>query len=267
MIAAHTRISLLVVLTSTSPAFAQDRPELVTDRPDFTESSEVVGRGAVQIETGFTLESDRAGDIQSRAITVPAILARIGVGSRVELRVGGDGYLRGWISGPSSEAVSGYSDVDVGAKVKLLDRDGFDMSVIPILSVPTYNTHYSSRTYDSAVKLTWATDLPRDFGLSGNANVVRRGNEFGRFSQGAFSASLSHALAERWSSYGEGYVFTPVLGEAGAAWTVNGGVTRAIGPDMQLDLEIGRGVSARAVDWFLGVGFTVRHLPGSDGSP
>jgi hypothetical protein len=62
-------------------------------------------------------------------------------------------------------------------------------------------------------------------------------------------------------------VFTPVLGEAGAAWTVNGGVTRAIGPDMQLDLEIGRGVSARAVDWFLGVGFTVRHLPGSDGSP
>ena len=259
-------IAALVALTSVTAAFAQDPRELVTDRPDFTESSEVVGRGAIQIETGFTLESDRAGAVRSRAITTPAILARFGVGSRVEVRVGGDGYLRGWTTSPASPAVSGYSDVEVGAKVKWLDADGFDMSVIPALSVPTNDDHYSSGTFDTTVKVTWAADLPRAFGLSGNLNVARRGDQVGRFSQGAFSASLAHALAGPWGGYVEGYVFTPPPREVGAAWTVNGGVTRAIGADMQLDLEIGRGVNRAATDWFVGVGFVVRRYPRSDGA-
>ena len=47
--------------------------ELVTDRPDFTESSEVVGHGVLQLETGFTFESDRLDHVLSRSITTPAL--------------------------------------------------------------------------------------------------------------------------------------------------------------------------------------------------
>ena len=36
-------------------------PELITDRPDFTESSEVVGHRVVQIETGLTLAPQSPG--------------------------------------------------------------------------------------------------------------------------------------------------------------------------------------------------------------
>jgi len=256
-------IAMLLLMSHPGLVQAQEPPELVTDRPDFTESSEVVERGAVQIETGFTLESNRSQDEELRGITVPAVLARIGLVHRVELRFGGDGYLRAWTTGPSSSSVSGYSDVEVGAKVKLWDGAAFDIAAIPILSIPTNDEDYSSGTYDAAVKLTWAADLPRSVGLSGNVNVARRGVESDRFSQGAVSVSLGHPLGGAWGAYWEGYAFTPTPYEPDAAWTVNGGATRALGPNMQFDVEVGRGVTRAAVDWFVGVGFVVRRNPSS----
>lgn len=118
--------------------------------------------------------------------------------------------------------------------------------------------YYSSGSYDTTVKTTWAADLPRDFGLSGNVNVPRLGDDASRFSQGAFSVSLAHSLGGPWAGYWEGYAVTPMTRDAGAGWTVNSGVTRAIGANLQVDLEIGRGVT-HAADWFVGVGFVVRH--------
>jgi hypothetical protein len=230
----------------------------VTDRPDFTESSEVVGHGVLQVETGFTFESDRSDQVISRSITTPSMLLRFGVGPRVELRFGGDGFLRSWTNVPSMPAVSGYSDVEIGVKVKFLAGDRFDMSVIPIVAVPTRNAHYSSGTYDTTVKLTWAAELPRDFSLSGNLNVARLSDDLGRFSQTAVSASLGHDLGAGWGGYWEGYVFAPMERDTGAGWTVNTGVTRGIGSNMQFDIEAGRGVSAAAPDWFVGFGFAVR---------
>lgn len=50
-------------------------PELITDRPDFTESSEVVGHRVVQVETGLTFEQD---DPATRQVTAPQMLVRVG---------------------------------------------------------------------------------------------------------------------------------------------------------------------------------------------
>jgi len=43
-----------------------------------------------------------------------------------------------------------------------------------------------------------------------------------------------------------------------SAWTVDTGLTHGIGGNAQLDFEIGRGVTAAAPDWFVGVGFGIR---------
>ena len=91
MIRLAAPLAMLILLSQPALVWGQEPPELVTDRPDFTESSEVVERGAVQIETGFTLESNVSEGEELRGITVPAVLARIGLGHRVEVRFGGDG--------------------------------------------------------------------------------------------------------------------------------------------------------------------------------
>ncbi len=252
---------------SAAPAAAAQRGdvgselgELVTDRPDFTESAEVAGRGVLQVETGFTFEGDRTQGVKSRAISTPAVLARIGLTRNVELRLGGEGFLRGWTTTPGVPAVAGYSDFEVGAKVKLIDRALFDFAVIPAVSVPTNDANFSSGTFDSTVKFAWATSLPRDFALSGNVNLAWLSDVGGRYAQQAVSVSLAHDLIGGWGSYWEAYTFAPMERGLGTGTTLNAGITRGLGRHMQVDFEAGRGVSRDAPDWFFGMGFVARGL-------
>ena len=78
-----TVMSTLGVFAATASAQSVEgrAPELVTDRPDFTESSDVVGAGLVQFEMGTTFESEGQADARDRAMTFPLGLVRI----RVEL--------------------------------------------------------------------------------------------------------------------------------------------------------------------------------------
>lgn len=242
--------------------FAQEPqlPELVTDRPDFTESSDVVGTGIMQLEFGASFEGDGQADARDRMVTTPLALLRVGVGRRVELRFSSDGYIFDRLgSGLGQATTRGESDIEIGAKVVLRDaKSGFGMAVIPMMSLPTGADKVSTGTVDPTVKFTWATNLPNDFALSGNVNVSRLGDELGRYTEQALSASLAHGLMVGWGGYWEAYGFIPQGGDRAAAWTLNTGVTHGIGGNAQLDLEIGRGVTAAAPDWFVGVGVGIR---------
>src|SRR5262245_52025162 len=175
-------------------------PEMVTDRPDFTESSEVMRRGLFQFESGWTYEADGAARRQS----MPAGLLRLGLSRRVELRLGGDGYLS---QTDGTVRQSGYSDFDLGAKVGLLDEPaaGFDMAIIPMLSMPTGSAGFTSGAFDPTLKLTFARSLPAGFGLSGNVNVSSVSDDLGRFGQRAFSLTAGHDLVAGWGGFLEVY--------------------------------------------------------------
>jgi len=68
-----------------------DEP-LITDRPDFTESTDAVPRGHLQLEAGYTFTYDREKLDRTRDHTSPEILLRIGLVDRLELRLGWAGY-------------------------------------------------------------------------------------------------------------------------------------------------------------------------------
>ena len=234
-------------------ARAQD-PEIVTDRPDFTESSEVIPRGGFQFESGMTLESDA----RSRAFTAPTALMRFGIGHRIELRAGADGVVVADIG--RRDRISGYSDVEVAAKIRLFDQQqiGFDLAVLPILSLPVGSDRFSSGTYDPTIKITWARGLPAGFDLTGNINISAVSDPGGRFNQDAVSVSVGHDLFAGWGSYAEVYGFSRVDRDGGRAIIVNGGVSRPVGNRMQFDVEAGRGITDAAPDWFVGAGFAIR---------
>jgi hypothetical protein len=232
-------------------------PELVTDRPDFTESSEVVGHRVVQIETGLTLEQS---DAMTRQVTAPQMLVRVGIGARFELRFAGDGLVSQSQQTPSGHVrTTGRSDFELGAKFKFADaaRTGIDMAVIPFLSLPTASNGFSSNGYDPGFKLTAARDLAKGFGLSGNFNAASVTTETGRSWEREASLSLGHGLGGPFGAYWETY---GTLTGGGCECTVNTGVSMAIGGNAQVDMEVGRGVSGQAQDWFVGVGFAVRRL-------
>jgi hypothetical protein len=104
------RFQILLVTTAllVAPVSLADTPDLVTDRPDQTESTEIVPKGSVQSELGL-------GDSDGADATA-AGLARIGLADRVELRVGLDELF---LSGPE-DAI----DVSLGTKIRLARERG-----------------------------------------------------------------------------------------------------------------------------------------------
>lgn len=233
------------------------RPEMVTDRPDYTESSDVVPPGLFQFESGLNYEGRSSDGVRERSLTVPGALMRIGLLPRVELRLGGDGFLSQNVNGLRT---SGYSDFEVGVKVRLLDQDhaGLDLALIPMTSLPVGANGFTSGGVDPTLKITWARGFPKGFDLTGNFNLASVSDDLGRFSQKAISVSLGHDLAGGWGGFIETYGFTPMDRDTAAGVTLDWGVTHAIGRDFQVDVEAGRGLTVAAPDWFVGFGFAVR---------
>ncbi len=233
---------------------AETPGELVTDRPDFTESSQTIARGWYQFESGVTYEGDGR---EARAFSAPAALMRIGLGRNTELRVGADGFVSETFAGVRT---SGVSDIELGFKTQLLnqERHGIDFAVLPAISLPTGGDGFSSGSADPSVKLTWGRDLPAGFGMTGNVNFASFRDDAGRYGQEAVTLSFGHDLVAGFGAYAEVYGMSRLARGESAAWTVNGGVTHPVGANMQFDIEAGRGVTAAAPDWFIGAGFAVR---------
>jgi len=235
---------------------AVERGDLVTDRPDFTESSVVVGKGFWQLETGAAYVGDADG---ARAFAAPQALLRLGLTNRFELRLGASGFLAERPTIGAEQTVGG-SDFEVGAKLTLLDEDrhGVALALIPIVSLPVGSEAFSSGGVDPTLKITWARELPNGFGLSGNVNVMSQSEEHMHLTREAWSVSVGHDLVLGWGGYAEVYGFSSLERDGKAAWTFNGGLTRGIGSDRQFDVTVGRGLTVAAPDWFVSAGFSLR---------
>ena len=252
-------ILFLAVPQVCSAQAASTAPEFVPDRPDFTESSEVVGRHVVQVETGLRLEQS---DDTTRQVSAPQMLVRVGLGSRVEVRIGGDGYIAQSMRTPGGQLhTSGHSDAQVSTKVKLLAGGaGLHLAVLPFLSLPTASHGFGSTGYDPGVKLAWARDVSGGVNLSGNVNASSVTADVGRRWKRELSLSAGHGLGGAWGAYWEAF---GSLDAGRCDCSLDTGVSLAIGANSQIDIEAGRGISGHSPHWFVGGGFAVRRRSGT----
>jgi len=110
------------------PAQAQDatspESEIVTDRPDITESSIVIPTGSVQAENGLTWTAEHS----KRTADAPQSLLRVGVAAAPRCGSGFPDYVYSLGQTPPR---SGFRNVSVGVKQQLGPLPGaFDLSVI-----------------------------------------------------------------------------------------------------------------------------------------
>lgn len=261
--------SIVVLSLVGRPARAQDRPpspgELAPDRPGFTLSTNVVGAGVWEVESGVTVEGDGAGEGRVRALTTPQVLLRLGLGERAELRFGAVGMVNERLGvGPAARSHTGAGDIELGAKLRLgfAEAVGVDLAVAPAISFPTGSQGVSSGHVDAGVNLAWAHDLPRGFALGGSMGAASRGDDAGRFAQRSLGLLVARDLAAGFGGFCEVYGLSRLERGGNAAWTVDAGVTHGVGPNLQVDVSMGRGLSAAAPDWFLSAGVALRRLQG-----
>ena len=156
---------VLLVPVGTGVARAQS-PDMVTDRPDQTESAAVVPRGLLQVETGYLFARD--GDVDGYA--VPGTLFRIGLGGRLELRIGHVGIVGG-------AGRHGAGDSELGAKINLIARaDGWrpELALLGGLSLPTGDHGFSSEV--STPRSWWRSPTSSGHGCRSATTSGRRGS-------------------------------------------------------------------------------------------
>lgn len=86
------------------------------NRPSKTESTTVLGKGVFQIESTYEIELTGDSDEREKEILFPGFLLSYGLGWGVELRFSSqyETYRDKFVS------VNGFTDIDIGAKIKLL---------------------------------------------------------------------------------------------------------------------------------------------------
>ena len=244
-------LALLLLLTvhlGSSVASAQSS-ELVTDRPDQTESATVVLRGVVQVETGYLFARD--GDVDR--YEVPGTLFRVGLGGRTELRIGHAGIS--WL-----EERHGRGDSELGVKVNLIERQDAwlpELAIMGGMSLPTGGDGFSNNGIDPSLLVSFAYELSPRLSLGSNIGVAWEASpeESTRDAEIVYTLALSGELTDRVGGFLELFGDRQITGTSSS---VDGGLTFLLRDLVQLDVYAGRGLRGLADDFFLGMGLSFR---------
>ncbi len=250
---------LTLLVLGTTPLVAQDTTAkpIDTDRPDFTDGTHTLAAGRFQLETGYTYQQARGTDA-GHTHSVPEALIRIGLSSRIEMRVG-DNYLVQHGDGSSAATVSGFDDLYLGTKVSLTEAHG----IVPALSfelkanAPTGGAAISAHRWlpGGAILLGWEGDSPWSAGVELFATRTADDN-----AQGIASLSVQYQVSSNVQPYFEIYTVQPMgTGTAVGTHYANSGVLLLLSSNVQVDARVGIGLNQGSDSYFVGFGFAVRR--------
>ena len=242
-------VACALVALGCAPASGYDGAPspIATDRPAVTDSSVVVPPGSLQAENGFT---ETSSDGQHTFDATETWL-RFGVASKTELRLIAPDYFG------EPGVASGFGDLTVGMKQQLGPVAGFDVSLILSLSLPTGSRAFSSHGYDPSVQLPWSRALSANWTAAGMLSVYWP-TVFGqRNVTGETTFLLDRQLTKAWDAFVEYAGDFPEQG--GPRHLLHIGTAYKVRPEQQLDLHFGVGLSAAAVDHFIGIGYSFRY--------
>lgn len=256
------RLLLCTVAALAAAATAAAAEPIATDRPDFVESSAVVGTGRFQVETGLGFGRDREAGLRTRTLNTPTLL-RFGTSATTELRLETEGYTRERVDGESN-STRGYGDVSLG--LKWHSRDGDPDTLTPSaawllhVDLPTGTASLRGEHARPSLRAVAEWELPHDWSLGVMPGLKYDVDAAGRrFTSGIFAVTAGRDL------YGVLHAFVEIAGQqlasrahGGNIVTFDAGLTGRIGDDWQWDLSLQKGLSRPAPDLQLGVGLSAR---------
>jgi hypothetical protein len=214
---------------------------IVTDRPDFTESTEVVPLHSLQAEAGLTVASDDDQEI----VSGPELLLRFGLLDRLELRLEAPDYV------DAGAGIRGFGDAAAGVKLQIGPLDDWGLAAIGMLTIPVGENLIGSGRVDPSFILTAAGDLPAGISLGAQLGVASSAGE------ADLSATLvaGTALAARVGTFAE-VAGTDLAHDAGLL--LHHGYTVSLGENAQFDVHLAAGLAGTAPDWLVGAGAAIR---------
>ena len=225
------------------------RNEIITDRPDVTNSSVVIPAGSLQIENGVNL-SARDGD---RVIDGTNTRLRFGIANCLEFLVDTPTYFAN-LSNPQN---SGFSDAAPALKWQISPVPGkVDLSAVFGVALPTGSAGIAGPGAQPYLQFPWSWELRSGWGLSGMFTEFFRPSDptSKRVTETTFA--IEKQVTERASLFVEYVGDYPASGSP--AQLLNSGGLYRLGPNQQLDFHVALGLNHNAPSYIVGVGYSVR---------
>jgi hypothetical protein len=242
-------------------ASAEEKELIVTDRPDFVESSDVVGKGRFQAETGVAIERTRRDTRRTRAIYTPVLL-RMGTGAAWELRIETDGRVVQHTDDLIQDTRTtdrGYADTSVGTKWHVMDESGTSPSVGILAHVDLDNgsAAFRGNGLRPSLRVVAEWDLAAGLSLGVMPGLTFDKDQNGERSwNGIFAAVLGKSLSEQTRVFVE--IALPQIARTrhgGTVATLDFGMAYLLSPTWQIDTALYKGLNKNTADltWTVGL--------------
>ena len=247
----------------------ENGPETInTDRPDFSNSPTTVGRGRIQLETGYTFTYDRNASRQVYNHSVPEALLRIGMfNDWFEWRFQDNFDYQRTRSQGVSTIDRGGEDFLAGFKVTFAEQAGClpKTGLIVEINFPTGSAAFGSRDVEPTITFAYNWEIIEDLlSLTGNSIIGRRedDDDIGAYFQVAQSFSMELDWTERLSSFSEFFIIAPHSSTSPTVvptYNYQAGFLYLVTNNFQLDIRAGLGLNDPADDFFTGAGVSYRY--------
>jgi hypothetical protein len=226
--------------------------EIVTDRPDQTESSTTIPLKSFQFESGLLLGNYNFAESSQQLLLIPTALFRYGLGKKIELRL--VEQLVNIKNEPSAGENFGLSDLEFGAKIQILKNPSINTEIafISHLVFPTGEISVTDGHLGTVNKLAISHGITDFLDLGYNVGYNYYGVEKGYFT---YSVALGLGITERFGAYFE--TFGEVVEFKDWISNFDSGITFLIKENIQLDFSFGLGLNQKMNYFALGFSMNI----------
>lgn len=235
-----------------------------TERHDFTQSTKTVGRGVVQIESGYSYFYKDTGEEIEQLHAAPETLLRWGLSDDIEFRLR---FNYGWVTIDEAEDSNGSQDLIWSFKLGMTDQCGLvpESALELRFTAPTGGSAFSTRRVDYGLDYIYGWKVAEGWELYGSSGWATGGlGDFGLipeepsedwFVVWSQSVALGVELTENVTMYNEFYgLFSSELEDDFSVVVYNIGFDYYLSDDFVLDIRFGKGLTPAADDFFTGIG-------------
>ncbi len=239
---------VIILLLSSSLIFSQD---IITDRPDQTESPNTINKGALQIESGYLSLKDKENKKSITQNLAPTNLVRYGLTNNIELRL-----LAQFENQESDQTkISGISDIELGVKLKILKKENInnEISFLSTLIIPSASNDLSLNSFGISNRMIFSHTLSDKTGLGYNLGYDYFGSGKGNLTYTlAIGTSLTEKIGFFMEPFGEVVEFDNLF------LNFDSGFTYLIKKNLQLDCSYGTGINNKMNFFSFGISWLIK---------
>jgi hypothetical protein len=222
---------------------------MATDRPDVTNSSQVVQRSSVQIENGLNWTSGQQGTVIDGSNT----RVRVGIAACTEVLID----LPNYVHPVHGSFASGFSDLSPAIKRQFPTLPGnIELSATAGLDFPTGATQIAGPGYGGYLQLPWSKRIDDRVSVSGMFTTFFVPGRSAHNPTFESTLAVERQLGSAADAFIEYVVDQPRRGEP--TQIIDSGAAYRLTATRQIDLRVGFGLDRTAPRLLFGLGYSVR---------